>query len=282
MLHGFGRLRLDIAFFLCCFFTVRFAIAQEWRTFPDSLKLSKFYRSRQLSACLLVKELNKNETWVWNSSLMNKRFSPASTFKIPNMVLGFITGNLKSDSANLQRWDGVQRALPQWNRDLTLKEAFRLSAVWYFQNLARKVGTEQMQGFLEDISYGNMYCGGAVDAFWLNDTLKISPLEQMEFLEHLIRSELPCDTGIQRSVREIMFEDKRDGVRYFSKTGWTVSSGHDQGWYIGWAEKNNRVWVFVHHIQSHSVTPSNDFAASRLEAVQLVLQPLVFPSTTPK
>jgi beta-lactamase class D len=282
MLHVFARLRLNGALILCCFFTVKFASAQEWRAFPDSLMLGEFYRSRQLTACLLVKELNSNEALVWNSSLMNQRFSPASTFKIPNMILGFIAGNLQRDSDNLQKWDGVQRALPQWNRDLTLKEAFRLSAVWYFQNLARKAGTVQMERFLKVISYGNMHCSGAVDAFWLNDTLKISPLEQMEFLQRLIRSELPCDTAIQRSVREIMFEDERNGVRYFSKTGWTVSSGYDQGWYVGWAEYANRVWVFVHHIQSNSESLPDHFAASRIEAVVRVVESTVKSSTSPR
>lgn len=273
---------LKIALLYVCLLATIAANAQDWKAFPDTSMLSEFYRSRQVTACLLLKELDSRETFVLNPTLMNTRFSPASTFKIPNMILGFIAGNLHRDSTNLKRWDGVQRAMPQWNRDLTLQEAFRFSAVWYFQDLARKAGAQKMQRFLREMSYGNMRCGGSVDAFWLNDTLKISPLEQLGFLQRLIRSELPCDTAIQRSVRDIMFEEERNGIRYFSKTGWTVSSGIDQGWYVGWVEYASRVWVFVHHIQSNSAELPEHFATSRMEAVFRVVDSVVKSPAKPQ
>lgn len=42
------------------------------------------------------------------------------------------------------RWDGVERGIEGWNHDLTLRQAFAVSAVPAFQGLARQIGPVTM------------------------------------------------------------------------------------------------------------------------------------------
>ena len=55
-------------------------------------------------------------------------YTPASTFKIVNSLIGIQTGII-TDENMVIKWDGVKRWNEDWNKDLTMKEAFAVSAV---------------------------------------------------------------------------------------------------------------------------------------------------------
>ena len=54
-----------------------------------------------------------------------ERMAPCSTFKIWNALIGLESGIIASADEAFYRWDGQTRAIPAWNKNLTLKEAFQ-------------------------------------------------------------------------------------------------------------------------------------------------------------
>jgi beta-lactamase class D len=163
-------------------------------------------------------------------------FLPASTFKIPNSLIALETGAIPDESTVL-KWDGRDRGSEGWNADQDMRTALRRSTVWFYQELARRVGAERMHDWLKRLAYGNRKATPRIDSFWLNGDLRITPNEQIEFLERLQRGKLPVSERSLRIVREILIVDRGPGWVLRAKTGSTGQPGI--GWYVGWVERDD-------------------------------------------
>ena len=106
---------------------------------------------------------------------------PASTFKIPNSVIALETGVVGDPDKDIFKWDGVVRSIEAWNRDHTMRSAIAASAVPVYQEIARRIGAERMQKFVDLFEYGNRDIGGGIDQFWLTGNLRIDPVQQVDF-----------------------------------------------------------------------------------------------------
>ena len=182
---------------------------------------------------------------VSNMKLDTQRFLPASTFKIVNSLIGIETGKI-IDEKMVIPWDSVPRWNKDWNQDLTMAQAFKLSAVPYFQEVARGIGRDTMKQWIDSLHYGNMNISGPIDSFWLNNTLKISPDEQLGLVKKLYFDQLPFQKRAQQIVRDIMLAENNTLYKLSYKTG----TGYDQiknsiGWVVGWIEENHHVYFFV-------------------------------------
>jgi len=208
--------------------------------------------------------------------LCARRFSPASTFKILNSLIGLETGVIP-DRDYVIRWDGVKRSSPAWNRDHSLQSAIQYSVVWYYQELARRVGAKRMQEYVDKAGYGNRDISGGIDRFWLGSSLKISPEEQVEFLEKLYDGTLPFSPRSLRIVREILPHETNDAAVIHGKTGLTRqnvdSSGSWLGWYVGYIERGSTVCFFATFLISHDPSPDRLFA-ERESITKTILQEL--------
>ena len=118
------------------------------------------------------------------------RYVPASTFKIPNSLIGLEVGAIRS-ADELFPYDGIPRRVKAWERDMTLREAIAASNVPVYQMIARRVGLTQYRDWLVRLDYGNRLVGGVVDTFWLEGPLQISALEQARFLARMALGILP-------------------------------------------------------------------------------------------
>ena len=127
-------------------------------------------------------------------------FLPASTFKIINSLIGLQTGIITNDSMVI-KWDGVQRNIPEWNQDLNMYQAFRASAVPYYQEVARRVGKDTMQRWLDSLAYGTKKIKSEIDTFWLDNSLKITPDEQLGVVKRLYFNQLPFFNNYQQMVK---------------------------------------------------------------------------------
>ena len=183
---------------------------------------------------------------------------PASTFKIPNSLIGLETGVVTPGYQF--KWDGKPRRLKVWEQDFDLAGAFRASCFWCYQEVARKVGKERMQDWLAQIGYGNMDIGGGIDKFWLWGKLRITPLEQVYFLHRLANQQLPFSRANQATVRSLMLIDARDGRSLYGKTGWAQGK-EDVGWFVGWVEGNGPRVLFATRL--HAVDPADSFMTAR-------------------
>jgi beta-lactamase class D len=172
---------------------------------------------------------------------------PASTFKIPNSVIALETGVVDDPDKDVFKWDGVVRSIEGWNRDHTLRSAIAASAVPVYQEIARRIGAERMQKYVDLFEYGNRDIGGGIDQFWLTGNLRIDPVQQVDFVDRLRRGALPVSKRSQDLVRDILPVTKTGDAIIRAKTGLLGAEvGRPTlGWLVGWAEKGDSQTVFA-------------------------------------
>jgi beta-lactamase class D len=84
--------------------------------------------------------------------------------------------------------------------------------VWYYQELARRVGADTMKFWLDKVSYGNADTSGGIDQFWLTGNLRISPIEQILFLQKLKSEQLPFSKNTITIVKDIMIQERSESL----------------------------------------------------------------------
>jgi beta-lactamase class D len=175
---------------------------------------------------------------------------PASTFKIPNSVIALETGVVGDPDKDVFKWDGVARSIEAWNRDHTLRTAIAASVVPVYQEIARRIGAERMQKYLDLFEYGNRDIGGGIDQFWLTGKLRIDPVQQIDFVDRLRRGVLPVSKRSQELVRDILPVTKSGDSIIRAKTGLLGAElgKPSLGWVVGWAEKGSASTVFALNI----------------------------------
>lgn len=192
-------------------------------------------------------------------------FLPASTFKIPNTIIALETG-VVSDSGIQFRWNGEKRYLSVWEKDMTLKEAFHLSCVPCYQEVARRIGVERMNSFLSDLSYGNMHViEDNIDLFWLRGQSKISQLEQIDFLKSLYEGKLTVSPATIQKVKDLMLIEQTSEYSLCGKTGWAIRGGNNIGWFVGWLETRHGVYYIATNIHPRDEHELPDFSIARKE-----------------
>lgn len=213
--------------------------------------LKKYFEENKVEGCFALMDNGTGQFTVHNlGRYRDSSFLPASTFKIVNSLIGLQTGKISSDSMVI-RWDGVQRWNPDWNKDLTMYEAFRVSAVPYYQEVARRIGKDTMQFWLDSLKYGSRKIKTAIDSFWLDNSLKITPDEELGLVKRLYFDQLPFFKSYQEMVKRAMLFEDNANYRLGYKTGMGYrENGHALGWITGWVEENGHPYFFVLNIES--------------------------------
>ena len=176
---------------------------------------------------------------------------PASTYKIPNSLIALETGVVADPDKDVFKWDGVKRDIEAWNKDHTLRSAIAASVVPVYQEIARRIGAERMQKYVDLFDYGNRNIGGGIDQFWLTGDLRIDPIQQIDFVDRLRRGVLPVSKRSQELVRDILPVTKVGDATIRAKSGLLgAERGKPSlGWMVGWAEKgqgkDNQPTVFA-------------------------------------
>ncbi len=171
-----------------------------------------------------------------------RRYLPASTFKVYNALVALETG-VVGDPDSVFVWDGVERDVPAWNRDHTLRSGMEVSTVWLYQRVARAVGRQRYADAFAREPYGNGAVGPDVDLFWLDNSLRISADEQVRFMDRLRRGDLAFRPAVQATVRSLLpVLVETPAARLVAKTGWGSSDGAPGvrtplGWIVGYVER---------------------------------------------
>lgn len=232
----------------------------------------KYYDLFNVDGSFVLYDPQANKYIFYNQAQFEQTFSPASTFKICNSLIGLETGVIKDENFVIP-WDSVTRKNPNWNSDQDLKSAFKNSTVWYFQDLARRVDEKQMKYWLEKANYGNADTSGGIDKFWLTGGLRISPKQQIDFLKRLHDNQLPFSQRSMDIVKKIMIAKNTLDYVVRAKTGWGEQDNKDVGWYVGYLETKDKVYYFANCIQSADLN-NKDFANARIDIVYLILDDL--------
>jgi beta-lactamase class D len=223
----------------------------------------------------------KNDRYIrYNEKRCRERFSPKSTFKIPNSLIGLDTGVIK-DAEYVINWNR-QKYPPQdnwniepfkhWAQDHRLRTAIKYSVVWYYRELALGVGQERMKKYLAAFSYGNQRMSGRVDEFWLDNSLKISADEQVEFLKSLYAEKLPVSKRSIDIVKDILVLEQTPAYKLSAKTGGgSIAEGKNIGWFVGYVETGGNVYFFATNIEGSNYTAIRD---RRIEITKQILASL--------
>lgn len=226
----------------------------------DSLK--KYFDDNKVEGCFTMLSNSDGKVTVYNLKMDTTRYTPASTFKIVNSLIGLETGVI-SDEKMVIKWDGIKRWNDDWNKDLTMEQAFKVSSVPYYQEVARRIGRDTMQLWLDSLNYGNKNIGDKIDSFWLDNHLKISPDEQLGLVKRLYFDQLPFQKRTQQIVRDVMLQEDNTSYSLSYKTGLGLDESKNSiGWLVGWIEENKHPYFFVTMVKSAD-------AATDIKAVQL-------------
>jgi beta-lactamase class D len=231
--------------------------------------------SAGVEGVILVFDSNANSFYSNDFEKCSLGHLPASTFKIPNSIIALETGVIDSDST-LIPWDGQPRRLPQWEKDLYFREAFHVSCVPCYQEIARKIGVQRMQENLEKLGYGDMVVDSStIDLFWLEGESMISPFQQVDFLRRFFRAELPISSRTYSIMKRLMVIEESDSARLSGKTGWSIRNGNNNGWFVGYLETGGNVVFIATNIDPKAEFNMDMFAVIRKEismkAIKVVL-----------
>lgn len=202
-------------------------------------------------AAFVMHDRSTGEVVDVNPELGARRLPPCSTFKIYNTLIGLELGLVPGADGVWWRWDGVRRSYEAWNRDLSLREAFRASCVPAYQALAREVGPERMRSFVERMHYGTEDISSGIDIFWLpkpgSKPILISATEQVALLDKLLDGRLPFAQRNVVVLRDVMTAMKTAKGTLYGKTGtdFDAAGRGILGWYVGFVESEGRTYTFA-------------------------------------
>ena len=222
-----------------CLFIVLLSSCTQTRM-KDHTEWGKYFEKYGIkSGCFIMRDNNHESIQYYNKERCTQRFLPASTFKIFNSLVALETAVAPDDQLVI-KWDGKQRK-PEWDKDMTMREAFKVSCVPYYQEIARRIGPATMQRYIDTVKYGNMKMEGGIDTFWLNNTLQISADEQAGFVKRMYFNELPFSERSQRIVKTMMLQEQNKDYNIYYKTGTGRSGDKTIYWIVGFAERIEHV-----------------------------------------
>lgn len=222
----------------------------------ENSEVSELFNNAGVTGTFVLHDVNADRFSGHNQARSTTRFVPASTFKIPNSLIG-LSLEAVSSVDDVLPYGGKPQPFDAWEKDMGLREAIALSNVPIYQELARRIGLEQMRENITRLDYGNEDIGTTVDTFWLKGPLKISAVEQVRFLAKLAQSKLPVPEGIQESVREIVLLEQEENWQLYGKTGWKNAPNPGVGWWVGWVQKDGRLYTFALNIDIRQQSDAN-------------------------
>lgn len=219
-----------------------------------------------ISGCAVMYDESSDTYFLYGKEKCEKQVSPLSTFKIISALAG-LENNVLENQTSTMEYSGVKYPIGTWNSNLTLKEAFETSCVWYFRQVVDMVGQENIHAMLKEIQYGNCdiseWNGSETNSlpelngFWLESSLEISPKQQVVMLNYIFGSKNNFSTDNLEELKNIMYIAELDNGSLYGKTG----SGTDsKAWFVGYIEKSdNKIYfaIYLDDMQNREVVSGN-------------------------
>ncbi|MFZ4521625.1 MAG: class D beta-lactamase [Bacteroidales bacterium] len=235
------------------------------------LALKSIFDKSGMTGTILIFDPANGRSFGHNPDRWDSGYLPASTFKIANSLIGLETGII--DTGYIFKWNGEKRRLPQWEKDLSLREAFRVSCVPCYQEVARKIGLDRMNTFLKKTGYPGMDVhSDNIDRFWLEGNSRITPRQQVAFLQQLHDGNLPIGKPVMQAVKSIMINEATPEYTLSGKTGWAIRNGNNYGWFVGWIETKGNIYYIATLVEPENQEKTDDFTAARKVITMEVLK----------
>lgn len=221
--------------------------------------------SAELKGAILIYDLDADTFYSNDFEWSATGQLPASTFKIANSIIALETKVVENERT-LFKWNGEERRFRSWQQDLIFRDAFHYSCVPCYQEVARDIGVSRMNEYLDKMKFGSMQVDASnLDMFWLQGESAINPFEQIDFLKRLYLSQLPISARTSDIIKNMMIIDQNDEYRLSGKTGWSVNGNDNNGWFVGYVEANNNVYIFATNIEPINKLKMDNFASARKE-----------------
>ncbi len=228
--------------------------------------LSYFYHQLTGEENFILIDGSTNEIIKKFGSNTDERVTPASSFKIVLSLMGYDAGVLQDEQTPIWKFqDGCDDFLESWKQSQTPQTWMNRSCVWFSKMIALQLGLETIEQYLSSFEYGNqdfstgMILPGPINPAWVSSSLKISPKEQVEFIQKMLQSKLPVLINALQMTRKLLFKEKMsEGWALFGKTG--LGSTVDENgknlkvrWFVGWVESDRNFYPFAYLLQEDEI-----------------------------
>ena len=215
-----------------------------------------------------------------NTARSNQPLSPFSTFKIPNTLIAFDSGQITDIKQvltyNKEKYPAESWWPSSWNKpEHNILTAFKASVVPIYRQIATEIGVEKMQYYLDNFAYGNQDISSGIDNFWLDGSLKISAIEQVKFLQKMHKGQLALNQQSTEQLKEVMLVEKNHDYALYAKTGTgktqlqTALKEQEKksvlGWYVGFVENQHGVHYFALNISRNNYKGINDLRVNMVK-----------------
>ncbi len=243
-----------------------------------NLKFKTYFDECLVQGSVVIYD-NTKHNWIVSDTLSVKQETlPASTFKIINLLIALET-KVIADENEVIAWVGSTDTVkygyrPEIYHDMTVKEAFEVSAGWVFVELAKKIGRENYKKYLAACQYGNLNLSQTEHDFWNFGDFAISPLNQVSFLKKLYDGNLPFSKRNIEIVKRVMQTEQTDAYTISAKTGWTRENNTNTGWWVGFVENKQGVYFFATRLLQDRKNNRDDFGSCRKSITKKALRDL--------
>ena len=190
-----------------------------------------------------------NDAWsIHDIEHATLRVAPDSTYKIYDALFGLEEGVITPEDSFIA-WNGESYPFEAWNADQTLQSAMTSSVNWYFQTVDEQLGASDVYSYVQEIGYGNENMSGDFSSYWMESSLEISPIEQVELLTKLQNNSFGFAPENINAVKDAICLSASDAGTFYGKTGTGRVNGQDvNGWFIGYIETADNTYFFATNI----------------------------------
>lgn len=241
-------------------------------------KFKRYFDSCGVEGSIVILDNSKKQFIVSDTTEIRKESLPASTFKIINLLIALETKTIK-DENEVVKWVGKTDTIkygyrPEIYHDMTVKEAFEVSAGWVFIELAKKIGKDNYKKYLAKCNYGNLNLSQKETDFWNFGYFAISTLNQVEFLKKMYDYDLSFSKRNIDIVKKVMVTELNEKYTISAKTGWTRENNINTGWWIGYLETKTNVYFFATRLLQNRKNNRDDFGSCRKEITKKIFKDL--------
>lgn len=223
----------------------RYNFKSEQTVYED---LSEYFAGFEGSFVLY--DMQADQYRIYNENKSTLRVSPDSTYKIFSALFA-LESNVITNENSTMKWNGRQYPYDAWNRDHDLFTAMKNSVNWYFEDLDKRVQQDDLQAFLKQIGYGNTDFSGGIGPYWLESSLKISPVEQVQLLKAFYTNQFGLKEKNVQTVKDTIRLEGKAGKQLSGKTGTgAVNNKNINGWFIGYVETHENTYFFATNIEN--------------------------------
>ncbi|HGZ9653977.1 TPA: beta-lactam sensor/signal transducer BlaR1 [Staphylococcus aureus] len=208
------------------------------------------------SGSFVMYSMKKDKYYIYNEKESRKRYSPDSTYKIYLALFG-LDRHIISDKNSRMSWNHNHYPFDSWNKDQDLNTAIQNSVNWYFERISNQISKNYTSDQLKQLNYGNKNLG-SYKAYWLEDSLKISNLEQVIVLKNMMEQNNHFSKNEKKQLSSSLLIRKNENYELYGKTGTGIVNGkYNNGWFVGYVITNHDKYYFATHLSDEKASGEN-------------------------